>query len=350
MTIWYRYLFKQLIQSFCFLLSLIFIMYIVIDFSIRGIKILSHNTSFFDIALNYLRYFSIYFDLFASISFLLASLKVLIDCNLHQELTALQMAGLSKRKLLSPFFFLAALLLFTSYANNQWFSPQSEEVAEKFVSTHSLKKGKRKKVFSAALKDDSELIYQNFVKDSAELRDVYWIRSLEDIWHMKLLKIDSFPPEALFADHLVRNEAGVLEKKDSFSSRLFPELSIDKEVIVQKSIPFENQSLSRLVKQALIPSSEQHKAIAHLYYKIIWGLVPLLILLAISLKTFSFSRGKSPFLFVACTLFVLIGFITWLNGMLILAENQVLSPIAALCAPIFLIFAMILPPFFKRQA
>lgn len=348
MKIWQRYIFKQLIQSFSFILTSILMIYIIIDFSIRGIKILSFNsTSPLSIILNYLNYFSVYFDLFISISFLLSSLKVLIDCNKNQELTALQMAGLSKKRLLSPFFFLAMILFSASLINNQWLSPDAGDQAHSFRNTHSDHKVKKGKVFSLLLKDESELVYHNFCAETQELSDVYWLRSTQDIWHMKTLRIDSNPPLAFFTDHLVRNESGLFEKRESFAERFFSELPWDLEATPQKFIPFENRPLVTLFKQAASPSSEKQNILAHLNYKLAWTFIPFFLLLAIAPKAFFFSRKNSSFLFIAYSLFGLITLTTLLNGMLILAENQVLPPALAIWSPLALSFVFVIRPFFK---
>lgn len=343
MKLWYRYLFFRLIQSFFFLLFSILVLYVIIDFSIRGVKIVSHDTTtVLSIVFNYLHQFAIYFDLFASIAFLLASLKVFIDCNTHREFIALQMAGLSRSKLLLPFFILALFLALASIANNQWFSPDAGSETAAFAATISPKKTKKQKVFSLALQDDSELIYQNFLADTHELSDVYWVRSAQDVWHMKRLKVDSQPPTAYFTDHLIRNKQGQFEKLESFALRLFPEMPWEKEATPQKFVSLENRSLTTLFQQAHILSSERNAIISHLYYKLALALFPLLILLQIAPRAFSFSRNPSSFLFVACALFALLGFITLLNGMLILAENRVMPALLAIWGPIGLscIFAL----------
>lgn len=348
MKIWQKYLFKQLVQSFSFILISIVILYVIIDFSIRGVKMLETNTNtLYSVALNYLHYFAIYFDLFSSIAFLLSCLKVLIDCNTHQELTALQIGGLSKKVLLRPFFLLATLLFLASYANSQWFSPDAGDGALSFKHTLSAKQQKKERVFSLVLKDDSELIYQNLNSEAKELSDVYWLRSADDIWHMKMLKLDPLPPSAHFTDHLVRNKKGLFEKKESFLFHSFPELPWDFETTPKKFIPFENRPLLTLLKQAAVPSSEKQKILAHLHYKLSWPLFPFLILLTIAPQAFFFSRNKSSFFFVACMLFALIGLITLLNGMLILAENQVLPAMLAVWIPIGICFSLIARPFVK---
>jgi lipopolysaccharide export LptBFGC system permease protein LptF len=65
--------------------------------------------------------------------------------NSHNEWVALQIAGLSQKKLLSPFFAFALFIAIASYANQEWIIPSSQNYTENFRSQHS-KKNKNKKI------------------------------------------------------------------------------------------------------------------------------------------------------------------------------------------------------------
>src|SRR5258707_10816562 len=122
MKIWQRSSFGRLIRTFLFFLSCILILYVAVDFSLYGVRLLSKVQMFK------------FIPLFFSLSFLLASLRVLLDLKSHGEFTALQIAGLSLKKLLSPLFFLAALLALVSYANFQWAPYEAAKKAQKVLS------------------------------------------------------------------------------------------------------------------------------------------------------------------------------------------------------------------------
>jgi lipopolysaccharide export system permease protein len=340
MKLWQRYIFGRLVAAFLFFLICILGLYIAIDFSIHGAKALSkETTSWLDIGINYLCHFSKFIGFFFSISFLLAMLRVLLDLNTHREIVALQTAGLSSKNLLSPFFCLAALLAAAAYANFQWISPEAQMNAEDFYKAHATHKTQTEKVFSLVLQDGSELVYQSYDSENKELFDVFWIRSFDEIWHMKRLRIDSEPLEAQFVDQFVRGNTGSLEKGASFDFRAFTELQLETGVTFQRYIAFENRPLSSLWRQAMGTSSDKQKSAAHLHYKLALPLVPFLTIFIFAPFALRFSRSRSNLIFIACTLFTYIGLMTILDAMLILAENQAVPAFTAIWTPFALSFA-----------
>lgn len=337
--LWKKYLFKKLLQLFFFLLFCLFSIYVLVDFSIHGVKFLSsNNASFSEIVRYYFHLFSQHWELFASLSFLLSSLKLLLDLSSHLELVALQMAGLSRKKLLTPLFAFAAFLCFSCYCNSQWLSP----------GTQSLSKEKKKNVYNIAL-DDSELIYQRFDKTRKELFDVFWVQNADDVWHMKYLNISSRPVQGRFVDHFIRNSQGQFERYQTFAFREFAHLPWDDEVKLQRFIPFENRPLSTLFQQSSAVTAHRDSALSHLYYKCAMPFLPFLILLFISPIAMRFSRTRPTFLILSGILFAYIGFITFMDAMLILGENRVLPPSLAIWAPFALLTLFTLPSFSKMR-
>lgn len=347
MTIWMRYLGKQLGQIFAFLFFCLFIVYFLVDFSINGVRFLSIGTTdILELFLYYMRHLSMHLDLFFSLSLLLSCLKVLNDLNQHHELVALQMAGISRKKLLFPFYILAATLSCLSYANAQWFAPHAQDAIEDFQRAHAKKKKKiaQEHVHSISLNDRSELVYQSI--HGQTLFDAFWIRSVDDIWHIKRLELTD-PPLGHFVDHLVRGKDKQFQKTDSFDQYVFPQLSWPEEVSLYRFIPFENRPLTLLAHQALSQSADQSKIFAHLNYKLALPLLPFLVLFAIAPVTMRFSRQKPLFLIAACCLFGFISLMTLLEGLLILGENQVFPPYLATWGPLAIAFALVARPFAK---
>jgi lipopolysaccharide export system permease protein len=338
--IWQRYLFGRLIATFLFFLFFLLGLYMAIDFTMHGAKFLSkETTSWLDIGINYLRHFAKFTSFFFSLSFLLSMLKVLLDLNAHRELVALQTAGLSSKKLLSPFFFLAALLAALSYANSEWVSPEARKNVDDFYKAHSTNKARKEKVFSLVLQDRSELVYQHYDPEKKELFDVFWIRSFDEIWHMKRLLVGKNPFVGRFADQFVRGTAGCLEKGASSDFCSFSEIQLETGATLQRNIPFENRALSFLWKQATGISSDKQKSAAHLHYKLALPLIPFFLIFMLAPFALSFSRSRSNLIFIACSLFAYFGLMTLLDAMLILAENQVTPALTSIWAPLAFIFA-----------
>lgn len=353
MKIWFRYLFLRLLKTFLFFLLSIFLVYTTIDLSIHGVRFFSKTS------VEWLAVLSYYFHSFASqlefffpFTLLLASLKVLTDLGLNHELTALQMAGLSKKKLTSPFFAFAAILCLISFAGGEWISPKAQKEIASFRSVHTKREKKKKSshIFKTPLQDKSELIYQEFNESSHELFDVFWIKNSKDLWHIKFLWLDPEgikSPRGRFADRFQRNRENKLEKTESHLGRTFPEIIFDSSIGLKTFVPIEDRPLSTLFQQAIKPSSETNSVRCHLHYKLASPLISLLILFAISPFAMSFSRSKSVFLLTAVSIFAFVGFITILDGMFILGENQVIAASLAIWGPIAFALLLFIPRFAK---
>ncbi len=342
-----RYLFDKIAKTFAFFLLCIFLIFTLLDLSIHGVRFFSHGLiGIIDIAIYYFYNFANYLEFFLPLTFLLGVLKVVLDLNTHNELVALQMAGLSRKKILVPFFIFAGLLTFVSYANQQWLAPKSQEFASGFRSKHTKrqKKADTPHLFSIPLEDKTELVYQEM--NDNELFDVFWIKSSKDLWHMKFLKTGP-SIEGRFVDRFQRTSEGKLEKTESFETKAFPDLVLDSDVHLQPFIPFENRPLSLLFTQALKQTSEKQNALCYLHHKLASPMLCFLVLILVTPFIMCFSRLKPLFLITASSLFVFVGFMTVLEGMFILAENHVISSFLAIWGPMLAAFAIGLPRFIK---
>lgn len=348
MKIWQRHIFFNLSKTFLFLLVCLYIVYITVDLSAHGVRFLA-KSNIQEIFFYYIHTFSSLLELFFTLTFLLASMRTLFDLNTHQEIVALQMAGLSKKTLLIPFFLFATLISLVCYANSEWLAPTSLNYTSGFKKAHKDKKKAKEKVrvSSIYLKDGSELVYQNFDSKKNELFDVFWVRNPNDIWHMKTLEIESL--EGSFVHHFRRNSLKQLEKTETFTCRIFSDLPWDEQAILHKFIPFENRPISTLICQASSHCAERRSVFSHLYYKLFAPLMPFLVLIAISPISIRFSRSRPFFLIAACSILGFVGFKTILDGMLILGENQVLPSYVAILSPILLLFSFSLPQFVKMR-
>ncbi|HSX12351.1 MAG TPA: LptF/LptG family permease [Rhabdochlamydiaceae bacterium] len=284
MRIWQRYLFFRLLWTFLFFLLCIVILYIAVDFSLNGMKILSKVQM------------AKFVPLFFSLAFLLAAQRVLLDLAGHGEITALQIAGLSTKNILSPFFLLSFLLALLTFMNFQWILPQVKTANQK--------------IMSVSLVDGSEIVFQE------NLTDVFWIISFDEIWHIKKL----VPPIAHFADHFVRLD-GVLEKKESFDEVSLPSLIINEDDMLNQTVPLENRSL-----QALFLTDGAESSILH--YRIVTALVPFVFCFFLFPIAIRMRRGTKAFVYIASSLFFFVSLMTLLDAILILAENQVVHPLA----------------------
>lgn len=347
MKIWQKHILKKLLYTFFFFLFCLFFIYVITDLSAHGVRFFS-KADLSEIILFYLHIFSSLLDLFLTLTFLLATLRVLFDLSSHREILALQMAGISKKALLFPFFLFAGALSFLGYINGQWFSPHAQEFANDFKTAYKAKKKpKIQKVYSVALEDDSELVYQYFNPKEKELVDVFWVKAPDDIWHMKTLNIAS--REGKFVNHLTRSASKRFEKNESFEKKYFTELFWDAETLPSHFVAYESRRISTLLMQACSYPADARIVFSHLYYKLLVPLTPFFVLLAIPPIALRYTRNSPTFLVACCSIFGFIALKIILDGMLILGENQVLPSYIAIFSPIALLLLSILPAFARMR-
>lgn len=329
MKLWFLHLSSRLAKTLFTILLLLLCLYIFLDLSVHGVRFLSSKADMLDLLLYYLFSFSRHFDTFASLAFLLTALKIFFDLMQHSELIALQMAGLSKRKLSLPLFLLAGVLCSLSLANSEWISPNALESIDQFRQTHAKKRRSKQKdhIHSLHLEDGSTLVFQQFDPTTNALHDLFWIRDENKLWHIKRLKLKTKKhPYAQYIDCFHRNSEGVYQKNATYHHLEISDLMLDPTMLLKKYAPFENRPISRLFSERKTSGLDKEPISAHFHMKIATALIPFLIALGSLPSLFCFSRTKSIFSIACGSLFALISFITVLDGMLILAENRVLPP------------------------
>jgi lipopolysaccharide export LptBFGC system permease protein LptF len=329
------------------MLTSIFALFVFIDLATRGGKIFgkqllpSHETLFY-----YFYQFSNYLHFFFPLSFLLASIQVLLDLNAHNELVALQMGGLSRRQLLSPFFRLASCLFLLLLANHEWVAPKAQNFAYEYVKAYARHKKRplREHLHVCTLNDGSEIVFQQFDKKKKELFDVFWLADDSTVWYMKFFQTDL--QKGRFVDRFTWIESTWV-KTDRFEEFEFPQIVIDEQKALQPFVPYERRSLSELTKEAFTAKGEKPKLLSHLFYKLFSSLLLFISILAISPICFAFSRKTPAFAILACSLFGFLSMMTLLDGLLVLGENQVIPAAAAFGLPLAIWLGICYRPFKK---
>lgn len=345
MKIWQRYLFFRLLKSFLFILASIFFLFVFIDLATRGGKFFGKSLfSGLDTAQYYLHQFSNYLSFFFPLSLILASIQVLFDLNSHNELVALQMGGISRKKLLAPFFTLASLLFLLLLANYQWVSPKALESASEYVKAYARHKKKpmREHLQTLTLADGSEMIFQSFDANKKELFDVFWLETESKIWHMKFFEVET--RLAKFVDCFERIGNQWIRSSRSRATEM-PQIDIDQKSAFEPFVPCQRRPLSQLVSQAKTKSIEQPKLLSHLLHKLSLSSLLFLSLIAISPACFSFSRSRQAFKILSFSLFGFLAAVMFLDGLLVLGENRVLPVTLAFGSPFLLFFIAFYRPF-----
>lgn len=316
MKLWFRFLFKSLILTFLFLLLALFALYALVDLSLNGAKF---DASWISTFTYYLCHFSDHFDLFASLALLLASFRVLFEVNSRNELVSLLMAGLSQRRLLSPFLTLALLITLLSYANAEFLLPHARDHLLSYRATHASKQTQPTPLFAQPLPDQSTLVYRRYDAPSRRLLDLYWIRSPEDIWALQELDLSTTPPRGAWVDHFTRTP--LLTKTESYDELFFFDLPTELLREPDRFRPLDSRSISTLLRE--MPTLANR---THLHNKLTRPLLSPTLLFALLPFALTFSRTKRLIIPLALSLLAWIGLLVILDSALILSENQLIPP------------------------
>lgn len=318
----------------------IFIIVIIIDFSIHGAKLFAHShISFLLIFKYYLNLLFIQMNLFLSFTFMLAMIKILSDMNIHHELTALRMAAISSKMLSRPFILVAMIFVTISYLNFQHLYSNALNFKDDFKEQFLKKTTYKKKMLPNViyLEDNTRLVYQKNNISKKELLDIYYIKSNSDIWHAKYLYINKSNAVGEYVDHLIKKNDS-FEKIKSYLTYDFKDIKLDKNSFL--FIPLENRPIYTLFKQSLsktICLKEKNEVLAYLNYKLAMPLIPILIVICVFPYLITFSKNISIFLICAFSIFGFVIFHTIMDSALILAENSAMPPFIIIWLPIVLV-------------
>ena len=344
--IWEKKIFFNILKLTLLFTLAVFLLLILIDFSIHSFKIISNpNATILSIIKYYINLFMTELNIFLCLNFMLATLKVLSDMNLHHELIALNMGGISFKRISAPFFYIAILISIFSYINLQFFFPSAHEFKNGFKDY--LNRNKTKKIYPNIiyLDDNTKLVYQKYDASKNELFDVFWIKSNSDIWHSKMLSMNKFPITGYWVDHLIRKN-NFFEKEKSFDLYKFEDIVFDKN---KKNMfaPYDHRSITTLYKQLKsknLCTKEKAELSAHLNYKFAFPILPILIIFGIFPYMIRFSRTISIFFISAFSLFGFVIYYTLMDSFLILAENSTSYSMLIIWLPALLSFGV----FFKK--
>lgn len=345
---WQIYFYKEIFKVFFFFLFGFFFLYSLIEYA-------THMDDFFktpnagagSIVLYYVNQFLKRLDFLVPMALLLSTIKVLTTLNSRNEWTVFQVAGLSTRTLLKPFFVVAAVCSLFLWANFEFFLPSALQNIDEFriANFHGSHLAKRRELIHLIpLKDNSKLIYQSYLAERHQLFDVLWIKSQNEIWRMKYLSADPATPKAYFVDHLVRTSGGILEKKESYDSISLAELKWHPKMARKGLTPFDQKKISELLRLSKNPQTspyEIHRIKTALSFKTAIPLLAPLIVVALAPICLTFSRFRSLFIIYAISLFSLFALYMLLDSLSILSDHGIISPLLSVVAPLALLASIL---------
>jgi len=341
---WQAYFYKEICKVFFFFLIGFFILFSLIEYA-------THMDDFFkNASVNTISVFAYYLnqflkrlDFLVPMALLLSTIKVLTTLNVRNEWTVFQVAGLSTRKLLQPFFVTALLCTLFLWTNFEYILPNALRKIDEFriANFHGSHLAKRRELIHLIpLKDGSKLLYQSYNPKTNELFDVLWIKNGNEIWRMKYLSGNPETPNAQFVDHLVRSPTGTLEKKESYKYITFQDLKWHPTMARKGLIPFDQKRISALFKLSNNPKSSPYelpRIKTALIFKTTIPLLAPLIILALAPVCLTFSRIRSLFFIYAIGLFSLFALYMLIDSLTILSDHAIVSPVLAIAVPLTLL-------------
>lgn len=350
--LWQKYIFKEALKTFCFILLSLFFLYALIDYSLHMQDfVLDKKLQLQHLIAYYSSQFIKRQELLIPLSLLMTTLKVLFGMNMKGELIALQASGISKRAIVKPLLLFAVGCSLFNLMATEFFLPHSLNTLDKFRYEHFKHASKQaaKPVHVLTLKDRSKLVFGREDKTLQTYYDVFWIRSSQEIWHMQTLNLTAEKPVGSYVDLLRSNDKGIFQKVDSFNSYPF-KFRFEIDATGRGEIPLENQSISSLIKlfahRDSLSAYEHPQALTQLLFKLVTPLLPLLVVLSSAPFCLTYTRSHPLFATYALALFGFIALFALLDAAVILAENLTLSPYVAVLTPIALLFTL---TFFQYQ-
>ncbi len=338
--IWKRYFYKEIFKTFAFLLFGIFAIYIAIDVMTHLKDIRAGKTSFLVWLTYYLCTFSRRLDVLVPFTVLIGTIRILLSFQARNELVALLVSGVPLKSLLKPFVVAACAMTLLLLINFEVFLPRAQPMALLIQENDFGKKAaavNETGVREVLLKDSSRMFYSNYNPKTAVFSDVFWVVSVDELYHMQTLSSAESPPFGYNVDHIARTSSGKMVKQNSYQKHPMTTMCFDEDSLKQSIQLPRDQSITTLVSQMLLyGKSSADRAVdirSFLIYKLTLPFLCLLAALAPVSYCLSFRRGIPHFMIYLLSLASLFFFFLILQVAFVLAKSHVVSPIVSLGIP-----------------
>jgi lipopolysaccharide export system permease protein len=356
--IWERYFLKQTLKVFTLILGCFYGLYVLIDYASRSSS-QNHFHSKFHFS-ELLQYYFFEFiqrmDVLLPFALLIATIRTLTLLNIQNELVALLAGGIKMKTLLRPFILLGLVCVAIVYANSQYMIPYALQEMRHIRDVHSFQKNNKKKkiiVQSVPLKNHSMLLFQDYDGVKELFFDAYWIKSFDQIYHMKYLSPKSKPPVGTFVDLIERNSDGKMVKVASYDTKTFTDLRFNKKVLLDTITPPDELSISKLWQKLPskgAPSSEKEAQLSAAFYqKLVAPWFCLIAILGPAPLCVRFSRYFPVFFIYGLSIFGLAACYIVLDASVVIGGRQVTSPFWAILSPFIIVQGLVFWNYFRMK-
>lgn len=346
MALWEKYFLKEFLKTFFLIIICFFGLYILIDYaSHSSSKHYGHSSMhWLQLAKHYGMEFVLRAEILIPFALLISSIRTLFNLNVHNELAALQSAGIPLKKLMRPFLAIGFTSVLLIYGNHQFLHPD----AMKSTQTSKQKNKRTNAVQSLALKDQTTFLYQSYDPQDKSFYDACWIRSFDEVWRFKKLLPYEKPPIAFEGERYTRDEEGKLKTDEIFAKKECPEIRFNKKELLDSITNPEALPLTDLWNKLSFEPTEKDAETASIFFQKIT--LPWLCLAAILFPApacIRFSRTHSPFFIYSLNIFGLTACFLLLDAAAVLGSRQVLPSYVAIGFPFFLLMTLNLVKFLK---
>lgn len=340
-----RFFYKEIISSVLFLFFIFFALYVLIDF-MTHLKTIGSKRVFLRTWIEYyLCVFSKRLDILLPFAILIGTMKTLVTFQSRNEIVPLLASGISMKKLLQPLLVVAVAATSLLYVNYQWILPyslpRSESIQESEFGKVSLEE-QQASINEIVLEDTTKLIYKWYDAVERQFHDVFWIRTPDEIYHLKLLSSDTRYPIGKYVDKITRNAAGFLEKTDSWQITKLDAIQFNRNLLQSSLIPPSEQSIGMLYKQHLLyKNSYSDKASeirGYFFYKLTFPLLSFLAFIAAAPYCMRFRRQIPLFMMYLLGIASIFCLFLLLQSALILAKGSIIPAWLAIGGPWMLLF------------
>lgn len=349
LKIWERYLIKELLKTFFFIIVIFYGFYCLIDYAAHTSSYNQQNVqpSWFQLSVYYAAEFSKRLDVLIPASLLISSLRVLCMLNIHRELVALQASGISKQRLLRPFFLVGLFFVAFAYLNQEYLMPKAYHKIKLIQAEYQMQRDKAKRNPMAqhfVLKDGTTVLYHRYDEMSHTLYDTYWVKNANQLWHMKELSLEPSVPEGLEV-RLLERENEHLVVTETFPKRSFSEIQFNKRKLFETLSPPDELSLSQLWDKMVASethNSEKRSELTTTFYrKLTLPWFTMLALIGPAPFCMRYSRSFPVFMTFALSIFGLVAFYLMTDAAAVLGKRQLIAPIVSVFAPFFIMWSFV---------
>ncbi len=337
MTILHRYFLFELVKIFLLILSCLFGLYVIIDYTSRASSL---GLSFSDLSHYYAYIFINRLEVLVPFALLLAGIKTVCQSNLRQELVAMRASGHAMSRLLIPLVWVGLLGTTFIYVNTQWLLPHSlqsiNRIEDKYAAGES--RGSKQMVHSYPLNDGSRLLYVAFDHSRERFVQSYWVRSFDDIYRIRYLTPEPSPPKGLHVERLQRNKDGLMLPTETLAEVSFPDMHFNIEDLAEAlTLPAERsltQLWQRLPNADDAVSYDRAQIEAAFYKKLVMPWLCFIALLIPAPFCVAHRRPLRVFFIFAVSIFGLFSLFVWLSVGNTLVQSQLAEPLYILVGPI----------------